>query len=309
MERPAHPLIAIAGPTGSGKSELALDVCERFGGEVVNCDSVQVYRHFHVGTAKVPPDQRRGIPHHLMDIVEPDEVFTAGEYARRARAALAEIATRGRLPVVTGGTGFYLRALLDGLSEGPGRNEALRARLLAREARRPGSLHRLLRRLDPPAGERIHANDRNKTLRALELRVLRDESGATLPAPDPLRGFRVLKIGLNPPRASLYEQLDRRLVAMFDGGLPAEVRSLLARGIGPTAKPFESLGYKEALAAERGSICKNEAIGQAQQATRHYAKRQLTWFRRDAEIRWLDGFGAEEPVRRKAASLIVEHLK
>jgi tRNA dimethylallyltransferase len=168
-EEPLLPLVAVAGPTGSGKSELALEIAERFSGEIVNCDSLQVYRYFNIGTAKLPLEARRGIPHHLIDIVDPDELFTAGEYARLARQAIGEISARGKLPVVAGGTGFYLRALIDGLFEGPARDQALRDRLAAREARRPGSLHHLLRRFDPAAARAIHANDVPKVTRALEV--------------------------------------------------------------------------------------------------------------------------------------------
>ena len=169
---PALPLVAVAGPTGSGKSELALEIAQRFNGEIINCDSLQVYRYFDIGTAKMPESERRGVPHHLLDIADPDQVFTAGEFARLARAAIADISARGRLPVVAGGTGFYLRALLDGLFEGPVRDQPLRDRLAARELRRPGSLHRLLRRFDPVAAEKIHSNDMPKVTRALEVYLL-----------------------------------------------------------------------------------------------------------------------------------------
>jgi tRNA dimethylallyltransferase len=284
-------LIVIAGPTGSGKSELALRVAERFRGEVVNCDSLQVYRGLDVGTAKLRLEERRGIAHHLIDLLEPGELFTAGEYARIGRRVVREIAERGRVPVVAGGTGFYLRALLEGLSPGPTRDERLRARLLAREQRRTGSLHRILSRLDPEAAARIHPHDAHKTLRALEMRLLRAAPSASQQPPEKLQGFRVLKIGLNPPREQLYRRLNLRLERMFEQGLEEEVRGLLARSISPRAKPFESLGYKETLLWIRGELTREKAIEAAQIATRQYAKRQLTWFRRETGMRWFDGFG------------------
>ncbi|MEO7650752.1 MAG: tRNA (adenosine(37)-N6)-dimethylallyltransferase MiaA, partial [Bryobacteraceae bacterium] len=209
---PLSPLVAICGPTGSGKSELALYLSEQFGGEVVNCDSLQIYRHFDIGTAKLPVEERRGIPHHLLDILNPDEIFTAGEYARRGREVLSDITNRGSLPVVAGGTGFYLRALIDGLFDGPPRDEALRARLTKRERLRPGSLHRILSRLDPDSARAIHANDVPKVIRALEVSLLtRRPMSEWYRAPrNALSGYRPLLIGLNPPRDALYEKLNVR---------------------------------------------------------------------------------------------------
>src|ERR1700683_5316103 len=201
-------LVAIAGPTGCGKSELALQLAGRFQGEVVNCDSIQIYRFFDIGAAKLPAESRRGVTHHLIDIANPDELFTAGDFARVGRPILREIAGRGRLPVVTGGTGFYLRALLDGLAPGPQRDEILRARLLARETKRPGSIHRLLRRFDPPTAARIHPNDTPKVMRALEI-CLSSRTTATevfAAGRDALEDFRVLKIGLFPDREQLYQR-------------------------------------------------------------------------------------------------------
>jgi tRNA dimethylallyltransferase len=299
-----YPLIAIAGPTGSGKSELALRVARQFQGEIVNCDSLQIYRGFNIGTAKLRPEQREGIPHHLIDILDAGELFTAGEYARLGRGVLREIADRRRVPVIAGGTGFYLRALLEGLPPGPARSEDLRAQLLGREGRRPGVLHRLLTRLDPEAGARIHPNDLNKTLRALELRLLRNAPAATQEKPEGLSGFRVWKIGLNPPRDALYDRLNARLRGMFDEGLEEEVRGLLAAGASPLAKPFESLGYKEMLLYITGRLDREKAIEAAQIATRHYAKRQLTWFKRDAEMHWFEGFGGDTTIAERACSYL-----
>lgn len=288
-----HPLLALIGPTGSGKSELALRAAAAFNGEIVNCDSVQVYRGFDIGTAKLIPAAREGIPHHLIDAIDPDEVFTAGEYARLARVSIRAIAGRGRVPIVVGGTGFYLRALLEGLSPGPRRDDSLRERLLVREGRRKGSLHRILKRLDPSSARAIHANDVNKTLRALEMRLLADAPRSSLPAPDPLEGFAVVKVGLNPDRTALNTRLDLRLAAMFAQGLIGEVRALLDSGVSPTAKPFESLGYKEALRYVQGHLTLEEALQAAQQATRQYAKRQMTWFRRDDSVHWFPSFGEQ----------------
>ncbi len=297
-------LVVIAGPTGSGKSDLALYAAQLLGGEVVNCDSLQIYRHFDIGTAKLRPEERRGIPHHLIDILEPDQIYSAGAYARAAREVVREISARGRIPIVAGGTGFYLRALLEGISPGPARDEELRCRLLHREQKRKGGLHRLLRRLDPEAARRIHENDLNKTLRALELRLIRRARGETLERPDPLTGFRVLKIGLDPDRSWLYERLNQRMLGMFESGLIEEVQSLLASGINTHAKPFESLGYKETVGVIQGRMTREEAITAAQTATRQYAKRQLTWFRREANMHWLNGFGDDPAIQAQVSSLI-----
>jgi tRNA dimethylallyltransferase len=299
-------LVAVVGPTGSGKSELALRIAEKFGGEVVNCDSVQLYRYFDIGSAKVPSEQRRGIAHHLIDVLEPDEICSAGDYARRGRSVLHEIAGRGRLPVVAGGTGFYLRALLEGLFPGPSRNEAIRKRLREREERRPGSLHRILERLDPRAATKIHGNDVQKTLRALEVMLLERRPLAELfeRGREPLTGFHAIKIGLDPPREELYAAIDSRLAGMFESGLLAEVRGLLAKGIPRTAKPFETLGYKQALAAVEGRIMAEEALASAQMETRRYAKRQMTWFKRERDVFWLAGFGGSAEVKSAALERI-----
>src|SRR5579884_2029426 len=281
-------LLAVVGPTGSGKSDLALFLAERLDGEIVNCDSVQIYRGFDIGAAKVPHAERRGIAHHLIDIAGPAEVFTAGEYARRARAAVEDIARRGKLPLVTGGTGFYLRALLDGLFPGPERDEELRTRLAARERRRRGSLHRILSRFDAKSASRIHPNDVNKTMRALEVCLLARKPLSELfeSGREALENFRGVKIGLNPPREALYSRLDARFGTMIERGLLEEVRALLASGVPANAKPFDSLGYKQALALIRGEMSREEAIASAQMETRRYAKRQMTWFRRERDITW-----------------------
>lgn len=306
------PLVVVAGPTGSGKSDLALDIAERFAGEIVNCDSLQVYRHFDIGTAKVPLAERRGIAHHLMDIVEPDQPFTAGDYQRLGRAAIAGITERGHLPVVVGGTGFYLKALLEGLFAGPERDEALRSRLQARERKRPGSLHRILRRLDKVAAARIHPNDGNKIVRAVEVAMREGrpltELLAVRGARDPLTGYRVLKLALNPPRADLYARLNERARRIFERGIVNESRAILNMGFGENAKPFESLGYAQALAIIKRAIAEADGLIDTQIKTRQYAKRQWTWFRRDPEMIWLDGFGFDPLVKAAAIERVSELL-
>jgi tRNA dimethylallyltransferase len=304
------PLVAVVGPTGSGKSDLALDIAQHFDGEIINCDSLQVYRHFDIGTAKLPPDERRGVPHHLIDILNPDELFTAGEYARAARECLAEISQRSRLPILAGGTGFYLRALLDGLFEGPSRDQSLRDRLALREARRAGSLHRLLTRFDAATARKIHPHDVPKVTRALEVCLLtrRPVSELFLEGRDALGGYRTLKLGLLPDRDALYERLDQRCAAMFANGLVEEVRHILELGYSAELKPFESHGYRQALQSIRGELNLREAVFYAQRNTRQYAKRQLTWFRREAGLVWLKGFVDTPGIREQALELVKKFL-
>jgi tRNA dimethylallyltransferase len=289
---------------------LALNIAEHLNGEIVNCDSLQVYRHFDIGTAKLPVSERRGIPHHLIDVVDPDQVFTAGEFSRMAREIISDISARGRLPVLAGGTGFYLRALLDGLFEGPSRDQDLRDRLAAREARRSGSLHRLLRRFDPAAAAKIHANDVPKVTRALEVCLLTRKPVSELfqQGRDALRGYRVLKLGLIPERDELYRRLDQRCASMFEGGLMEEVQHILSLGFAPECKPFESHGYKQTLQMIRGELSPRDALFYAQRNTRHYAKRQITWFRRERDMQWLRGFGGDSHIRDRALEIIAERF-
>jgi tRNA dimethylallyltransferase len=295
-----RPLLIVVGPTGAGKSSVALHLAERFGGEIVNADSVQLFKGFDIGSAKTPAAERHGIPHHLFDVLDAKTVPSAGDYARLARAAVAEISGRGRLPVVVGGTGFYVRAFLDGLPALPGRDESIRERIAARPA---ASLHRLLTRLEPKAAARIQPGDTQKLVRALEIRLL---TAGALPDPitaEPLAGFSVLQLGLDPSRDSLVEAIARRTRAMFAGGLIDEVRALLASGLTGDEKPFESLGYRQVVAYLRGQMTLEEAIELTEIGTRQYAKRQRTWFRRDARIHWLTGFGTEALVQRQADRL------
>ncbi len=290
------------GPTAAGKSTLALELAERLGGEVVNYDSVQLYRGFDVGSGKLMPEERRGIPHHLLDCLEPGQVFTAGDYRREAQKVLGDVCARGMLPILVGGTGLYLRALLLGLFEGPARSEALRERLRA-VARRRGRefLHRLLRRLDAVAAGRILPRDTQKLIRALEVCILARQPLSTLHARGRvgLEGFRVIKIGLAPPRAQLYERINRRVEGMFAAGLMKETRALLARPDAECIKALGALGYRQASAAWEGKTSQEEALGLTQIATRHYAKRQITWFRREADITWYEGLGDDPDVQRR----------
>jgi tRNA dimethylallyltransferase len=309
--RSLPPLIVILGPTASGKSALGIELASRLGGEILVCDSTQVYRHFDIGTGKVPPAERRGIPHHLIDLVEPNEVFTAGEYRRRALEDLAGVRRRGKLPIITAGTGLYLRALLEGLADAPERSEELRDRLRKRAARHgPLHLHRMLARLDKEAAARIAPRDTQKLIRALEIRTLAGKSVGDVhrAGRNPLSGFEIRKIGLQPPREALYARINARVESMIAAGWPAEVRALIAQGVPAGAKPFQFIGYSDlraALAAGPSSSAASKAIAGAipriQQSTRQFAKRQLTWFRKEKDVLWLAGFGDDPNVQ--AASL------
>ena len=310
-ENRSVPLPVVLGPTGSGKTDLSLCIARALGGEIVNCDSVQVYRGLDVGTAKITASERQGVPHHLIDIVEPTDLFTAGDYARAAETVIREISARDRVAVLVGGTGFYLRGLLDGLSPGPARDDALRSRLLERELKRPGSMHRILTRLDPASGVRIHPNDKNKTLRALEVRLLEGSPLTSMfeRGRAALTGFVPVKIGLDPPRELLYVRLNERTRRMFHpeatrATLLDEVRRLLAAGVPPEAKPFASLGYKQVLQMLQGQLTEEQALESTQQETRRYAKRQQTWFRREHGVHWLAGFGDEPRVQAEALAIL-----
>ena len=299
-------LVAVVGPTASGKTALSLALAERFRGEIVNCDSVAAYRELEIGTAKPSAEERRRVPHHLFDVVGPAEPLTAGDYARRARAVLAEIRGRDRLPIVAGGTGLYLRALLEGLFPGPPRSEELRARLRAR-AEEKGSthLHRMLQRLDPAAARAIHPNDTPKLIRALEVCLASRQKLTDLWAQgrEPLQGFRILRLGLDPERNALYARINERARRMFDAGLVEETRALLEK-YGDAAPPLSSLGYRQAGQLLRGEIDRKLAVWAAQQAHRNYAKRQMTWFRREPDLHWLRGFGDDPAIQAEAAALV-----
>jgi tRNA dimethylallyltransferase len=307
LVQPEPLLVVVLGPTASGKTALSLALAERFRGEIVNCDSVAMYREFDVGTAKPIAAEQARAPHYLLDCVAPTRQITAGEYARQARQVLEEIKARGRLPLLVGGTGLYLRALLEGLFPGPQRSEELRARLRDRaESRGSGYLHRILCRLDHAAAEKIHANDTPKLVRAIEVCLasrhrmteLWQERGR-----DPLHGFRILRLGLDPDRQALYERINRRAEQMFEAGLIEETHSLLEK-YGDAASPLSSLGYKQAVQFLRGDLTREQALQAAQQAHRNYAKRQMTWFRREPEVTWLKGFGDDAQIQQEAEARV-----
>lgn len=310
--RAEPPLVALVGPTASGKSELALYLAERLNGEIINYDSVQVYRGLDIGSGKVRPAGRRRAAHHLLDVVEPGEVFTAGQYRRMALTILADVRQRGMLPILAGGTGLYLRALLDGLFDGPTRSGDLRARLRRMAGRRgPQALHRVLRRLDSKAAERIHPNDTHKVIRAVEVCLLARQPVSALYARgrERLQGFKVFKAGLNPRRAELCERIDRRVESMFASGLVEETRAALARHaerlrIEPGA--LRALGYRQACAVLEDQLDPASAIRATQAATRQYAKRQMTWFRRESDVTWFEGFGDDPKVQSRVFSWLTQ---
>ena len=283
---PEPLLVVILGPTASGKTALSLALAQKFNGEIVNCDSVAMVREFDIGTAKPSATERALAPHHLFDAVDPTQNMTAGEYARQARLVLQEINQRRHLPIVVGGTGLYLRALLEGLFPGPQRSEELRERLRESAATRGSDhLHKILQRLDRAAAEKVHANDVPKLIRAIEVCLASRQKMSELwqQGRDPLRGFRILRLGLDPDRAALYERINQRARRMFETGLIQETQHLLQK-YGTTARPLASLGYKQAAQLLRGELTQEQAIQAAQQAHRNYAKRQMTWFRREPEV-------------------------
>ncbi|HYL10514.1 MAG TPA: tRNA (adenosine(37)-N6)-dimethylallyltransferase MiaA [Candidatus Acidoferrales bacterium] len=306
------PMVAIVGPTASGKSALAVFLAESLGGEVIACDSTQLYRRFDIGTAKPEKSERRNIPHHLLDIYEPEHVSTAGEYRRLAMEVLEDLLRRQRLPVLTVGTGLYLRALLEGLAETPLRSEELRKRLAADSRKKgPDYLHRLLRRLDPEAARRIASRDHQKLVRAIEICILAGKritevhrSGRA-----PLEGFRPVKIGLNPPRGELYKRIGWRVAAMLDRGWLEEVRQLVASGLPADSKPFEFIGYRELRSHLEGRTDLSAAVAAIEQATRRYAKRQLTWFRKEAGVAWFEGFGDNASIQGNVLVHVREDLQ
>ncbi len=312
-------LVVILGPTASGKTALSVALGARFGGEVVSCDSIAIYRGFEIGSAKPSPEQRERVPHHLLDVANPEEPYTAGDYGRAARAAIGDIAARGKLPIVSGGSGLYLRALLQGFFAGsqPGslRSAALRTRLQRRfEDRGAARLHRLLRRLDPVSAGRIHPNDASKVIRAVEVSLLARQPLSELwrTGREGLSGFRILRIGLNPDRSQLYERINARARSMFASGLVEETEALLARcsAAGATARcsALQSLGYRQAAQFLRGEIDRERAVALTCQGHRNYAKRQQTWFRREPAVAWLAGFGDQPEIRGQAEKLVRQQL-
>ena len=305
-----HPLVVVLGPTASGKTALSLALAERFAGEIVNCDSVAIYRELVIGTAKPSAPERARAPHHMLDLVAPEEPFTAGDYARLARQVLGGIAARGRLPIVAGGSGLYLRALLEGLFAGPLRSEQLRDRLRRRAREKsPGYLHRVLARLDRGAAQLIHPHDTPKLVRAIEVCLLanRPMSQLWLAGRQPLSGFRILRLGLNPERSLLYARINQRARQMFAAGLIDETRGLLQR-YGGSGRPMvlNSLGYRQAAQFLDGELTLEEAIAAAQQGHRNYAKRQMTWFRREPDVCWLEGFGDDPLIQQQCLARVAE---
>ena len=297
-------MLAVLGPTATGKSALGLSLAERYGGEIINCDSTAVYRGFDIGTDKLPIAQRRGIPHHLIDIADPTEVYTAAQYAADAAAAIREIHRRGRLPILVGGTGFYYRARTRGLFPGPGADDALRARL-DRVAVRRGveRLHRMLQRADPESAARILSRDRKRIVRALEVyfltgRPLTDHFAETVA---PLDFCDVHAIGLRIPAALTAERVARRVDEQFARGLMDEVRALLASGVPEHAHPFGGLVYRQALELLHG--VRDEAATRALivQENRRYARRQLIWFRKEPNLRWIHAAGEREETLEEVA--------
>ncbi|HEX8354010.1 MAG TPA: tRNA (adenosine(37)-N6)-dimethylallyltransferase MiaA [Pyrinomonadaceae bacterium] len=302
-----RPVVAVVGPTASGKSELGIALALRLGGEIINCDSVQVYREIEIATAKVPPDERRGVPHHLIDFVPPGRNYTAADWARGALACIEQIEARGRTALLVGGTGFYLRALREPFFEAPPTDAGLRRRLVAlRERRGAEHLHGLLRRLDPERAARLHPRDWPRVQRALELRLQTgDRLSARLvqrPAPPP-QAARLRVFALDPPREQLYRRIDLRAEAHFRAGLVEEVRGLLARGVPADTSALGAHGYRRVVEHLRGARTLESAVEQTKLDVRHYAKRQMTWFRREPGVEWVEGFGedprAQEEVARR----------
>jgi tRNA dimethylallyltransferase len=301
------PILAILGPTATGKSALGINLALRHGGEIISCDSTAVYRGFDIGTDKVPIAQRRGIPHHLIDVVEPTEEYTAARYARDAVAAIEGIYERGRWPILVGGTGLYYRALVRGLFPGPGADARMRARLEAIATRRGVEfLHRMLRRIDPASATRILPRDLKRMVRALEVyfltgKPLTDHFASTV---SPLSSYETVAVALSPPMPLIAERVEKRVDAQFEQGLLDEIRGLIARGIPETARPFGGLVYRQALEHLHGIRDEAETRALIARANRHYARRQLIWFRKEPNLLWLQTSG-EEPVTLAAVESLL----
>jgi tRNA dimethylallyltransferase len=289
---------AIVGPTASGKSDLGIKLALALAGEVVNLDSVQVYRGIYIATAKVPSSERHGVPHHLIDIAEPTRNFTAGDYARVAEQTINEIESRNRRAILVGGTGFYLRALVRPLFEGPPTDDALRRRLTdLRDRYGSEHLHKILERVDPQAATNLSPRDWLRVMRALEVyfqtgKRISDSQPMTPPAPELASRIRV--IALNPPRDELYSKINRRADEMFGKGLVEEVEALISSGVPPSAKAFQAHGYRRVVEYLQGRRTREDALNQMKLDTRHYAKRQLSWWRAWPDVKWINRFGDEE---------------
>ena len=301
-EQSTNPIFAIVGPTASGKSTLGIEIALQLGGEIINCDSVQVYEGIQIATAKVPVDERQGIPHHLIDFVSPSINYTAGDWAREAAAKIEDIENRARLPILVGGTGLYLRALRNPFFPSPATDEDVRLRLnQVRERRGAEHLHRLLQRLDPQSAADLFPRDWPRVQRAIEVRLqtgrrMSEQKGQR---PEPHGSVRRLRLFvLNPPRAELYRRINERTEAHFAAGLVAEVESLLAQGVPPNSNALGAHGYRRVVEYLQGKHDLPSAIEQTKLDVRHYAKRQLTWFRREPGAEWFAGFGEEEEVQQ-----------
>ena len=305
-------VIAVVGPTASGKSALGIALAQRLNGEIINCDSVQVYQGIEIATAKVPHGERCGVPHHLIDFVPPQVNYTAGEWARAAAQKIEEIEARGRLPLVVGGTGFYLRALRRPFFPSPATDEELRARLdQIRRRRGPEHLHGLLQRLDPHSAAQLYPRDWPRVQRAIEVRL---QTGHPLSQqkdarPEPTESARRLRIfALNPPRAELYRRINERTDAHFAAGLVEEVKKLLAQGVPPNSNALGAHGYRRVVEFLKGQRDLESAIEQTKLNVRHYAKRQLTWFRHEPDVEWIAGFGEEEQAQVRIMQAIAATL-
>jgi len=303
---------AIVGPTASGKSDLGIRLALAFDGEIINLDSVQVYAQIQIATAKVPLAEQRGVPHHLIDIVEPTANFTAGQYARLASEKIAEIEARQRMALLVGGTGFYLRALINPLFESPQTDLHLRERLSQRrDSRGAEYLHRMLNRIDPRAGSHISPRDWSRSMRALEFffqtgRRISDEQAETPPVPEFTARLRVL--ALAPPREELYKRINLRAEAMFAEGLVEEVQALMAAGVPPTAKAYQAHGYRRVVEYLQGRRTREDALNQMKLDTRHYAKRQLSWWRTWPGVKGINGFGDEDEAFKEAGDYLRSQL-
>lgn len=305
-----RPGIAIVGPTASGKTRLAIALALRFGGEIISCDALQVYRGMDIGTAKASPGEQRQVRHHLLDIQDPDRDFTAGDYQRIGREIIRRLHEHGVIPFVVGGSGFYLRALIDGLFDGPARDEALRERM-RRIIGIKGApvLHRALHRVDPQSAARVSKNDAERIIRAYEIHLV---SGKTMSwwqsqPRDFFTGCRWLRIGVNLPREELYRRIDKRVEEMFQAGFVEEVQRLLKKH-DRTAHAFTAIGYRQIVDHLEGRASLEQAISETQKQSRRYAKRQLTWFRAEQNIVWLDGLRPPDEVEREAALRVSEFL-
>jgi len=310
-EEQDSPLVAIVGPTASGKSALGIWLAQQLGGAIVACDSTQLYRGFDIGTAKPALEERGAVPHHLIDVLDAKEESTAGDYRERAIEVLGKLRAEGRLPIFTVGTGLYLRVLLEGLAEVPVRSEPLRQKLRERAAKRgPGHLHKVLARLDAASASKIAAADEQKLIRAVEVCLLTRKPLTEVyrSGRKQLEGWRAIKIGLSPGKKALNERVNARTEAMLARGWMNEVRGLWMSGLAADAKPFDFIGYRELRLVLENKMKLEETRMAIQQATRQYAKRQMTWFRREAGVCWLEGFGDDPAIQRAALGRIREQL-